>query len=1161
MEDDRSTGQLKRAELTEASTPTISKRPRLDVLEESPHLLPSSDSLEKIDVPSASGANSDPSASSTSVNGNNYYVFLSFRGPDTRNGFVDHLCHRLKAVGLPFHSNFVFRDDENLPFGEEIGENLISAIKHSKVSIPVISVNYAASEWCLRELIQIMECEERGEQKVLPVLYKVKPYEVRELKGAFGEAFVSRKDRFDEKVKQQGPVALRKALDLRVLESEKIANGREAELITELVRVIMDEQQHDFLPPLPGNLVGIDDRVDEVMELVDTDPSKIRIIGICGIGGIGKTTLATNIYNKLAKKFEWRSFLMDIREQINRKGMEHIQSLLISDITENHESCVLDSMRGIVNIRSSCDKKKVLILLDDVGHQDHLDKLIGGCNFGLGSRIIITCRDKALLKPEYKCCELEEMNGKNSMLLFSFHAFGVKQPPTELMNLSKHIVATTGGLPLALQVIGSYLKDKDTSIWIETLEKLRQVPHTDVQKKLKISYDSLENEERRMFLDIACFFIGIDKRIVTYLWKDLGLYPASGLARLIELSFIKYDYDKELRKHELRMHDQLRDLGRDIARSAGKEFWDWSRLWDEEAMKVLGHKEENENIEAICLDKRGPREFMEQVSFKKVPNLKFLHVNAMGFVGHFEGSLSELRWLKWAGCCDSFEATGVHLEKLVVLDLSGGQRNRNRISENWIGWSSIKMEKLKVLNLSYCSELTSTPNLSAFKNLELLILHACTDLKEIDPSIGDVKRLTFLNLSYCGNLKMLPKQLGELENLEELVVDATPIKEIPPCIGSLKQLKRLSARRCWQLTEVLNSVAGWLSLSLGDYNKLPPISSSIGKLGELLELDLSFTNIKELPESIGELNKLKILRIYFSKIKRLPSSIGKLQSLQKLSAYRSKSLEGEIHVDKGGWSSLKTLDLNHTNISGLPENLDQLSSLEHLDLIGCFKLESLPKPPFNLLSLWLTCRSNELPSLSHLNHLQELGLVCKSLQCIPSLSHLKCLQELALYDCESIESIPELPSCIRRLDISTFPKLERLPNLSHLEFLWQLHISNCYGLKKLDGLEALKSLRELHLWLSYGEKVDHLHAIEGLEKLESLEEVEIFGRKHIQVLDLSKSEHLKRLNVRDCKSLVEIRCPSKFLKHFDRRGCESLEKLPDFLPPDELWSDLDEEFD
>ncbi|KAI6703278.1 hypothetical protein NL676_012414 [Syzygium grande] len=79
---------------------------------------------------------------------------------------------------------------------------------------------------------------------------------------------------FKDDVKEQGPEALREAAASRIFESDKFSSGREGELVKELVRVIMGEQQDDFLLPLPGKLVGIDDRVAEVMKLVDTDPSR-----------------------------------------------------------------------------------------------------------------------------------------------------------------------------------------------------------------------------------------------------------------------------------------------------------------------------------------------------------------------------------------------------------------------------------------------------------------------------------------------------------------------------------------------------------------------------------------------------------------------------------------------------------------------------------------------------------------------------------------------------------------------------------------------------------------------------------------------------------------------------------------------------------------------
>ncbi|XP_048133383.1 disease resistance protein RUN1-like isoform X2 [Rhodamnia argentea] len=1030
-----------------------------------PHLPVNSVEIEDTEVSRSStspeGSNSGPSASSTSVIGNNYYIFLSFRGPDTRSGFVDHLYHRLQNVGLKFHPNFVFRDDNDLAFGKDIGNNLTSAIKQSKFLLPVISEKYASSEWCLRELIDIMDCKESNEQIILPVFYKVKPYEVRELMGNFGKAFEERKHRFKmEDVKEKGPEALRKVADLRTFESEKFESGHEGKLVEELVKIITDELRRDFPHPLPADLVGFDNHVAEVTRLADTASSEVQNIVIYGIGGIGKTTLATHVYHKLLDDFKYHSFIKDTRETIQSKGIVHVQSRLLSDMTDTIVT-VPDPDRGINMIRAAC-AKKVLILLDDVACQDHIDKLIGGCNFGAGSRIIITCRDKDLLKPEYKGYELTEMNMQDALLLFRKYAFKGEQTPIELVTLSSDIVATTGRIPLALVIIGSFLNRKDKSIWTETLEKLKKVPHIDVQQKLRISYESLGYEEQQMFLDIACFFIGIDKRIVAYLWKDLHYRVDSGFKRMMELSLMKVDDN-----NELRMHDHLRDLGRAIARPAHKKLWKCSRLWDEEAITV--------------------------------------------------------------------------------------QRS--------------EMERLKVLNLSKCSALESTPKLSKFQSLEMLILENCDSLAEIDPSIGDVKRLVSLNLRYCGSLQVLPAQLGELRELEELLVDETDIQEIPECIGSLVKLKTLSAVGCRLLTRVPSSLrhlvnlltlnmknckilpqlldsfqalGGLQRLSLEYCCKLGRIPPSIAKLGELFELDLSHTIIDELPESMGELKKLKILRISHSKIKKLPRAIGELKSLQELHASGCSELEGQIPREISGLSSLKTLRLGGKKISGLPENFRELSSLENLNLLGCEQLQSLPEPPSRLSSLQLTCRSDKLPSLSHLTHLKEL----------------------TLDSCMSLQSIPELPSCIWKLRVQMCPNLEKLSILPEWNSLSELELLQCYGLKELDGLEALTSLRMLNLSISTDlsdvnnfdnldrvsssdtrsfvfKKVDNLHVIGGLEKLGSLEVLNICERKHIARLNLSKSEHLRQLIVNNCQRLIEIRFHDKIesLERFERDGC------------------------
>ncbi|KAH0748077.1 hypothetical protein KY290_027309 [Solanum tuberosum] len=77
-----------------------------------------------------------------------YDVFLGFRGEDTRKTFTGHLYEGLKNKGI-----FTFQDDKRLEHGDSIPEELLKAIKESQVTLVVFSENYAASRWCLNELV------------------------------------------------------------------------------------------------------------------------------------------------------------------------------------------------------------------------------------------------------------------------------------------------------------------------------------------------------------------------------------------------------------------------------------------------------------------------------------------------------------------------------------------------------------------------------------------------------------------------------------------------------------------------------------------------------------------------------------------------------------------------------------------------------------------------------------------------------------------------------------------------------------------------------------------------------------------------------------------------------------------------------------------------
>ena len=114
-----------------------------------------------------------------------YDVFISFRGEDTRNNFMDHLYNALRVKGIN-----TFRDDEKLERGKPISLELLKAIEESRFAVVILSKDYASSPWCLDELVKIIACKEDMGKIVLPVFHYVEPSDVRKQMGTFAQAFV-----------------------------------------------------------------------------------------------------------------------------------------------------------------------------------------------------------------------------------------------------------------------------------------------------------------------------------------------------------------------------------------------------------------------------------------------------------------------------------------------------------------------------------------------------------------------------------------------------------------------------------------------------------------------------------------------------------------------------------------------------------------------------------------------------------------------------------------------------------------------------------------------------------------------------------------------------------------------------------------------------------
>ncbi|XP_059649501.1 disease resistance protein L6-like isoform X3 [Cornus florida] len=546
----------------------------------------------------------------------------------------------------------------------------------------------------------MVECKRTLGQIILPIFYDVEPSNVRHQTGSYKKAFRQHKKHFDSATVEGWKEALKEVGKLKGWEVNKVADGHQGKLVKIVVSKVWGELKKNSLV-VNENLVGIDYNVEEMMKLLRVNSNDVRIVGIHGMGGIGKTTIAKVIYNQLSQHFEFCCFLADVRETAHQQnGLVSLQIQLISTILKRRCSDISTVDEGINVIKDRFYGKKVLIVVDDVDQRIHLDALVGKCDwFGSGSRIIVTTRDKHILNlTEVNWTyEPEELDSNQSLRLFSRYAFRKDHPPEDYDILSRDVVSTTGGLPLALEIIGSLFFGINKEEWEDTLEKLKRIPNGQVQKKLRISYEVLEYEQKQIFLDIACLFTGVDRRIAFHMWDDCRFYPKREIGVLLRLSLVKIGDN-----NELMMHDQLRDLGRDIVRQENfKEPGERSRVWfHEEAYDILKSHSGTRKIEAICADFELESQACSLTNdeFANLSNLRFLQMDYANLVGDFKGLLSKLRWLCWYGCPEIFRPTNFHLKNLVILDLSWSD-----VTEAWEGWNHIKIaRKLKVLNLTGC---------------------------------------------------------------------------------------------------------------------------------------------------------------------------------------------------------------------------------------------------------------------------------------------------------------------------------------------------------------------------------------------------------------------------------------------------------------------------
>ncbi|CAL9009299.1 unnamed protein product [Prunus brigantina] len=648
-----------------------------------------------------------------------YDAFLSFRGPDTRKGFTDHLYWALEKAGI-----HTFRDDDEIERGANISEELQKAIQESRVSIIVFSKDYASSRWCLDELVTIMDRRETNEHMVMPIFYDVDPSHVRNQTGIFEEAFARHQQRFNK-------------------EMDKVEKWRKA------LRDVAD---------LGGMVLG------------DRD---VGVAVVYGMGGIGKTTIAKTAYNQNFYKFQGSSFLADIRATSELpNGLVHLQRNLLSDLQKEKAKEIYSLDEGIREINRAICCKRVLIALDDVDKLDQFNALIEMREWlHPGSKIIITTRHEHLLKAHENCAmfKVKGLDEYESLELFSWHAFRQPHPGEGYMDLSRPVVQHCGGVPLALKVLGSSLFGKAADVWKNALQNLDVITEGKIEKILRISFDSLQDHDKRLFLHIACFFIGKDKDFSSTVLDECEFATNIGIQNLVDRCLLIID-----RFNKLTMHQLLQDMGKGIIREESPEDpGKRTRVWNKDASNVLR---------------------------KLTVRNMFFYVYLLTQCSYFLPNV------------------------FVIL--------KDCINLKEVDESIGDLEKLVFLNLKDCKNLMKLPiRISMLRSLQELILSGCSNRvlpasmivkNQSDSTPSDMKKLSLwqsmqswvlprknpqltsaslpqflkrLHMAYC-NLSEIPNDLSSLSSLQYLDLSGNPFLSLPVNMNGLSKLQTLLLEWC-----------------------------------------------------------------------------------------------------------------------------------------------------------------------------------------------------------------------------------------------------------------------------------------------------------------------------------------------------------------------------
>ena len=353
----------------------------------------------------------------------------------------------------------------------------------------------------------------------------------------------------------------------------------EFEQIQNIVQAVVKKLNRKF-SWFVDDLVGIQPRVQALKDKLrlSSNNDDVQVLGIWGMNGIGKTTHAAVLYDKISHRFDASCFIEDVSKLYRDGGHTAVQREIIYQTLRDNTLDMSSPIEISGIVRNRLPNIKVLIVLDNVDELEQLENLAIKPKLLLkGSRMVITTTDEHILKVyegDVLIHKVSLLNEKDACELFCRKAFKSEEQSRGCVELIPEVLTYAQCLPLAIRVLGSFLCAREAVEWRDVLNRLENSPDNKIMNVLQISVDGLHHEEKQIFLHIACFFRGEREDYVKRILDCCGLYPHIGISRLVEKSLIT------ISNEEILMHELLQQLGKKMVRDQSPdEPGSWSRIW------------------------------------------------------------------------------------------------------------------------------------------------------------------------------------------------------------------------------------------------------------------------------------------------------------------------------------------------------------------------------------------------------------------------------------------------------------------------------------------------------------------------------------------------------------------------------------------------------